>query len=350
MRMTKLIAALSLWMFACLAPCRAQDPDDEHQQAPDFSLSQPFLQFLQENGIQPVLRIKMEHRTNTVHPLKSDCEMHIAGMPENIGAAELGDPSAIVVEPPNMCKIPPVGFTKKVSEKKLREEVWPNTMDEVVIGQTCEVRGFPRIFTEHASGGEDTGGPNPNHVLEVHPAISIKCGARELNFTKALSFIPGMRAIKPASARSCIEQRQLWVRFNSDDNTYEFRESGGQCGNFAIVEVGKLNRKFVQKVKGGHSAIARVSADGLSRSSLKIYTLEGTGEDGWLAKVRESGTGNQRKLIHGMLTYDYFALVRILRNRETGEWQKPAKWTPVLFPLALVIFGEADQAPWSDET
>jgi hypothetical protein len=65
--------------------------------------------------------------------------------------------------------------------------------------------------------------------------------------------------------------------------------------------------------QGGHSAIARVSLDGGSRT--KIYTISGTDADKWLAKVKQSGQGNERVYLHGMLTYDYFAFVRTMRSK-----------------------------------
>jgi hypothetical protein len=40
--------------------------------------------------------------------------------------------------------------------------------------------------------------------------------------------------------------------------------------------------------QGGHSAIARVSLDGGSRT--KIYTISGTDADKWLAKVKLENT------------------------------------------------------------
>src|SRR5215467_6166498 len=77
-------------------------------------------------------------------------------------------------------------------------------------------------------------------------------------------------------------RRALSVRFK--DGQYEFLQHAGTgCGNFAIVEVGALNPAWIRATTGGHSAIARVSADGTTRVSLKIYTLAGTAIDTWLA-------------------------------------------------------------------
>jgi len=306
----------------------------------DFKISKSFLTRLADEGIQPVVSLSLDHRTKKVHVLSADCEIHIASTPQGW---EPGDPDSVVVEPPNLCKFPPVDNKTKVSETALRESVWPKLLDARVMGKTCEVQGFPRVFTEHASGGEDPA--NPNHVFEIHPATSITCGGKKLNFTSFVTAIQGMRAIKPETAASCVENRKLEVRFAGGD--YELRESGGQCGNFAIVEIGYLNPAWIHQIKGGHSAIAKVSLDGASRATLKIYTLSGSKADAWLASVKQSGLGKRRRLMHGMFSYDYFEILRAVRKPD-GQWIDPADWTPVKFPLALVLFGETKTVPWKE--
>jgi hypothetical protein len=54
-------------------------------------------------------------------------------------------------------------------------------------------------------------------------------------------------------------REMMWVRHAADAKAYEFSEDGGQCGNFAILELASLPPEWIQTVKGGHSAIARVS-------------------------------------------------------------------------------------------
>ncbi len=70
----------------------------------DFAISPDFLVKL-ENGqtVQPTLTLQLgEH--SPVHPLDQDCELHVAGTPRNV---TLGEPNAVVVEPPNVCKNSP---------------------------------------------------------------------------------------------------------------------------------------------------------------------------------------------------------------------------------------------------
>jgi hypothetical protein len=216
--------------------------------------------------------------------------------------------------------------------------------DEFVMNRDCVVTGYPRIFTEHASGGDE--GANPNHVFEIHPATRIKCGDDVVAFESYLTYFPGMRAIKPSSANNCVRTRTVSLRHRQ--GRFEFSEDGGNnCGNFAIVEVGFVEPDWVQKIGGGHSAVARVSLDGSSRTTLKIYTIAGSKADDWLASVKASGQGDDRVYLHGMISYDYFAFVRTARTRE-GEWINPTEWTRVNFPLVLVVFGMPEGAPWED--
>jgi hypothetical protein len=330
------ITYLSIVFLICVVPSFAQvDPFD-------FAMSEPFLKRLADGGtIQPIFHVHLDARTRSVHTLSDDCEIHVATTPQG---EELGSPPSVIVEPPNLCKFVPVGTTKKPSEKKLRDQAWPNLLDEKVMKKDCDVRGFPRIFTEHASGASDPA--NPNHVFEVHPALSITCGSDEVSFASFLTVFPGMRAIKPSTTDSCIKNRELKVRFR--DGQYEFREEGGRCGNFAIVEVGNVEPDWVREIGGGHSAIARVSPDGQSLTTLKIYTLSGSDADKWLADLRQGNQDFTRKFLHGMFTYDYFSIVKTVR-RTDGTWLKPDKWTKVEFPLAFVVFGESETAPWEEE-
>lgn len=140
-----------------------------------------------------------------------------------------------------------------------------------------------------------------------------------------------MRQIKPQTAAGCISDRHLEVRYSNEGN-YEFRETGGQCGNFAVVEVGSINRQWVRSINDGHSAIARVSADGSSSGTLKLYTLSPSASDKWLEKVASKGTGADRKFLHGLLTYDYFAIVKTVRTKDR-TWLTPKEWTTVPSPL-----------------
>jgi len=300
----------------------------------DFAISESYLHSLADkNSVVVSLPVRFTHRTNSVHSLSADCEMHLAGKPID---QTLGAPNSIVVEPPNLCKFH--------SDTGLS---WPEVFDSQVMHRDCVATGFPRIFTEHAKNAG--GGANPNHVFELHPATTIVCGDNTISFERYLTVFPHMRAIKPSSADDCVRTRSLSVRYNGDKERYEFIQDGGHhCGNFAVAEVGFVEPAWVHQINGGHTAIARVSLNGGSRTTLKIYTLEGSRADSWLAQVKDTGMGDQRTYLHGMLTYDYFSIVRTVRTKD-GTWLKPTNWTPVKFPLAFVVFGMPNEAPWGDD-
>jgi hypothetical protein len=324
------------WLgFVFLLLLLAVDPTASAQDTEnifDFWLAESFVHELAEkNTIIFRMTLSMDHRTSKVHTLKDDCEIHIAASSTRI----LAWPAAVVVEPPNLCKERASGMPKQSSERRLREVLWPEYLDRHVMDRKCDVFGFPRIFTEHAAGNEDPA--NPNHILEIHPALRITCGSFDLNIHSFLKIYPGMRKIQAQTAAKCVEGRQLRVR--KRQSRYEFRqEGGGSCGNFAVFQA-TINPDWVRKIRGGHSAIARVSPAGLGQYTLKIYTYEGTPEDNTLRHIRQGANPNRRLYFHGMFTYDYFSIVRTVRD-QNGTWLDVPTWTRVQFPMALVVFGE----------
>jgi len=309
----------------------------------DFAISKPFLEWMY-NGhtIQPIIKITLTHRTSKVHTLPKDCEIHIAGTPAD--GLVLGWPNDIVIEPPNMCKYPPPGKSFS-SETNLRNVVWPNYLDEKVMNKTCDVKGFLRIFTEHKGNSSDPA--NPSHVFEIHPVMSITTNGETLSFVNFLTAIKGMGHILPSTTYSCINNRKLYVRYNEDEEQYEFNESGGRCGNFAIVEVASVRSDWIRSHDGGHSAIARISPDGESRTTLKLYTLAGSGSDSWLQGIEDGNESSERKFLHELFTYDYFSIIKAVRT-EQGDWCNDSNWKQVKFPLAFVVFGETDVVPWEE--
>lgn len=303
--------------------------------AQTFTMNESFLQEMLDRGtIQPVFRVRMTAR-GPLHTLANDCEMHIAG---RVLDASLGNPSAIVVEFPSWCKFEPNGQLSGQSFSAL-SSMWGNLADTRLVNKTCDVKGFLRIFCEHCTGG-GSGGSNPNHAYEFHPAMSMTCGSENFSFGNMLRAFPGLRHISPSTAANCINGRELRVRFRN--NRYEFQESGGgSCGNFAIVELRSINLEWSFEVDGGHYAFAEVTANGTSFGGLGIYTLSGTEADAWLAQtIQQGGMGNSRKVFHGVFTYDWEAIFDTLRAAQ-GNLRKPSQFERIDFPLALIVYGEA---------
>jgi hypothetical protein len=83
--------------------------------------------------------------------------------------------------------------------------------------------------------------------------------------------------------------------------------------------------------------------------TLKIYTYEDTPEDQTVAAIGAGTEVSRRLYYHGLLTYDYFAIVRTLRAADHVTWLDPPDWRRVPFPLAFVTFGEAANIGESDD-
>jgi hypothetical protein len=325
---------------ALVAVPAAQD----HSAAFDFALKRSFLQDLREaHTILPKYEMDV-HARSRVKDVGQDCEAHLAA---SLTATGVVDPDAVVAEPPNLCAFAPDGTAAMTAATKT---AWQDLLDAQVVGRHCTVTGFPRLFTEHATGTEAES--NPNHVFEIHPALSIDCGTgAPLQFTPFMSAPEGLRHIKATSAESCLATRTLAVRFK--DGAYQFQQHGGVgCGNFAILEINHVHPEWTRSTGGGHSGIARVTADGTARHTLKIYTLEGTAPDSWLATMQASGTADpQQRLMHGVFTFDYFAMIKAITTSD-GSFLPTSQlktWKDIPFPLAFIIYGETQTVPWEEQ-
>lgn len=300
-------------------------------QTVSFTMNAGFLRTMaQGDTIQPTFRVRINAH-GPLHSLETDCEMHNAGTPLNVS---LGTPSAIVVEPPNWCKFSPDGQLGQ--DFNALRTVWANLSDTSIVNRNCDVKGFLRIFTEHATGGG--GASNPDHAYEFHPALSMRCGSQTFDFNNMMGAFPGLRHISPLTASNCITGRRLSVRFHQ--NRYEFSEAGGgTCGNFAIVRIEELNIDWSFALGGGHYAFADVTADGNAIGGLGIYTFSGTDMDTLLAQAIQQGGLSSPKVVHGVFTYDWQSIFDTLVDAQ-GNLRKPTQWQRIDFPLALIIYGE----------
>ncbi len=53
----------------------------------------------------------------------------------------------------------------------------------------------------------------------------------------------------------------------------------------------------------------------------------------------------KRVLIHALLTYEYFAMIKELHDQGATTWTHPATWTDVPFPLALIALRRDADGP-----
>jgi hypothetical protein len=283
-----------------------------------------------------------------VHPAGSDCELHVAAkLPGN---RTVGTPSGLVIEPPNVCKlrVPQLAPGGQLGAR------WTGYFDDHVTGESCEVTGFPRIFSEHAAGGK-ANSSNPDHVVEIHPATSLSCNGETIDFLPLIKVVPGMKKITDNSTAACLEQRRLFVRLRggSAQPRYEFLEegakgSGGRCGNFVVVDA-HLNKDYIRTLSNGndHVALASVWVGESGPYPLKVYTYAGTPVDSAIATLManpDEGASLELSL-HGLLTYDYFTITQKLQEDKGGGvfgWREILRdFEEVSHPLALVVFGEA---------
>jgi hypothetical protein len=292
--------------------------------------------------------MRLGERSN-VHAIASDCELHVAAkMPNN---KLLASPAGIVVEPPNVCK----RRVPEINQGGAIAEAWRSYFDANVVNKTCTVTGFPRIFSEHAAaGGEDAPPSNPDHVIEIHPVTRMECNGSTIDYIPLVRIFPSMRKISDASARTCIEERRLFVRQrgSGDQIKYEFSEegakgSGGRCGNFVAVDA-HFDKEYLRELTNGgdHAALARVWVGEDGPFPLKIYTYSGTPVDARLKALFDNpdSTADLQLAVHGVLTYDYFTIAQHLQD-ENFQWLPAAQlrdFKEIRRPLALVVFGTAE--------
>lgn len=326
----------------------------------DFFITEDLLKDLatRRTILYPVT-VTPKHRKDSVNPLASDCELHIAVEP----STTLAWPAGMVIEPPMVCKeTKPLLKIGNGQPKTTTVSSWPDFLDKYVMGKSnCVATGFPRIFTEHSGGTESA--TNPNHIFELHPLLSITCDDATIEMTQFLKYYDGMRHIKDTSAASCLTGRELHVTYNGADKRYEFQESGGAgCGNFAILKL-DIYPDWVQEIHEhdtnghvvrtvGHSAIARGAAGDTPVGTVKVYSFAGTPEDDLLAQIKtmNPGTPFKRTYFLGLLTYDYFAIIKAVQGKDANGnyfWLQPNEVNDkkVEFPFAFVLFGEVANMP-----
>lgn len=314
--------------FVTLAPTWAVAQDANAM--PTYRLKAGYVKELaRQNSLRFALPVRLSHRTASVHPAASDCEMHLAGT----SGLKIGFPGKVIVEPPNLCAFDPpatVGAT------------WGAVFDEHVLGQACTAIGFPRLYAEHLENG--TSPANPPHMVEIHPVMDLTCGTTTLDFTNMLTIVDNMARIKDESASQCLAGYKLWVRRDAAKSEYQFlEERPGRCGNFAVVEA-LIDHRYVRSVSGGHSALAQVWAGEEGPYPLKLYSYAGRPEDDEIAAIGTAANEEPEQTIsyHGLLTVDYFSVLKTVRTAG-GTWRALSSWTSVPFPLALVVYGHAKQ-------
>jgi hypothetical protein len=291
-----------------------------------FELSEDFVRSWAAGPVRDV-RARIDC-AGPVHPPKNDCEIHI-------GAAfvdsSFTDFPNVVLEPPNLCKAP-----RKPTRAKLNE----------LSGEECTANGFLRAWPEHLDNG--SGCSNPDHVLEVHPMVTLTCPDASYDFIDKLHAEEDLGTKSPAIVNRMLDM-QFWVcRGCSADETmlafdYCFGDpcKAGHASNFARMEAEILRRTIRPEqgkdLDGVATVIARVRPDPDSprRRPVKLYAMKGTKfYDDLLAERGKSGEAATFDIL-GIFAMDPFSVLRTIED----EGFTGGDWTPVNHPVCLVVFG-----------
>lgn len=308
-----------------LAICLASPVAAVAQSDSTFVISRELLSRLLQ---APTLRLALSVDVDTVgpvHDVAHDCEAHVAG---RLSDDSLAAPHATVLEPPNLCDAPVPGG-------------WRARLQRGFGHRTCEAAGFPRVYMEHWHGS--LGATNPQHMLELHPLLSLECGDSAIDFRPFLRALPGMSQIKGENVADCLAN--IHLRARRVDAGYEFAQQGqtSRCGNFGVVSL-QIDSSTIEQLDGGHRVSAIARPCGFGPVQTHIFTFEGTPEDSVLTDIAAGTTPVRGFYLHTMLTYDFVSLLDAVRT-PGGNWRNNrVRWGDVETPVALVSFGEtADQ-------
>lgn len=269
-----------------------------------------------------------------VHPAAQDCELHIGAQ---LADPSIGDFQGVVLEPPSICADGGNKWRTKINEFK---------------GASCVGHGFLRAWPEHLTTG--SGCSNPNHILEVHPMLTLKCGnAEPLDFTGGLRVVAGLGYKDPAIVNKMLSL-QLWVCrtcVSSGEGlsplAFDFcfgknctRESASNFARFkARIIASTIRPESGNPSSGFVSAIARVQPvdqqgkpSGSRMVPLKLYALEGSAFSKALLEMRGATHAADLDLI-GLFTIDPFSVLKVIEHAAEEQWE------PVPYPVAFVVFG-----------
>jgi hypothetical protein len=128
--------------------------------------------------------------------------------------------------------------------------------------------------------------------------------------------------------------------------TSSFQERPATWPNFVIVEVSSLPQEWIQATGGGQTAIGCVTATGGTTLTLKLLRRRGTPTADWFARLKKGGEHlDDRRLVHGVLTYDFFSMIRA-RRRE-GRTRHAGGVDGGSFPAGAVVLGPTQVVSWA---
>ena len=320
-----------LVILAILIPVSISAQEHESQ----FEFTEAFLRDWAQHPVRDVA-VKLDC-AGPVHPAAQDCELHIGAQ---FADPSIGDFQGVVLEPPSVCAD---------GGAKVR-----STINEFH-NASCVGHGFLRAWPEHLTSG--SGCSNPNHILEVHPMLTLRCGTSSpLDFTTGLRVAQGLGYKGPSIVNKMLSLR-LWVcrtcaASGGDLAPLAFdycfgknctREQASNFARFRARVIASTIRPVAGKtLEGFATAIARVlpvdqqgKPSGGRMQLLKLYALEGSPFHTTLLGLRDTAHPADLDLI-GIFTIDPFSVLKVIEQPTEEDW------VAVPYPVALIVFGTTE--------
>jgi hypothetical protein len=271
-----------------------------------------------------------------VHPLDSDCEIHLGGHTP----AFQGVPDGLVLEPMNACVQP---FPDPKQKNKLQNNAdWVNFAEgltelSTTKGVTITATGVPRIWPEHLVGG---GPSNPDHAVELHPLIGVVSPDKvaptdQTDFNFAGNVFAGQYSggLKEPTALAILKNTSITVTKNGDLGDIAFK--GGTIGNFTLMTV-LIDRTSMQSDSDGSTRMnGAVVVQGNTRVPVRLVTVKGSPLNERITKI-SSNAGSELELEALVLFSLSPESVLAAADKSTGQAVKVDR------PIQLILYGTPD--------
>jgi hypothetical protein len=253
---------------------------------------------------------------SAVHPLKSDCEMHLGAHSSEFS----GDPDGLVLEPMNACILaPPDGFKS-----------WPAFGDDLV-DHTVKAFGVPRIWPEHLENAE--GASNPLHAAELHPLTSLIFNSRTFDFSANVFAGDYTGGLSKATALKIAQQLSVSVTRNANTADVSFSVGGTRIGNFTVLTLKIDGSSIADDGAGSLAANAEIVVDDSTSVPVHLVSPKGSKGSDELTKIK---SGKKASVTEDMLVLYSLSPQALLdaANKSSG-----GDAIDVDEPIQLIVYG-----------
>ena len=115
---------------------------------------------------------------------------------------------------------------------------------------------------------------NPDHVVEIHPAVSMTCGDQKLNFLTGIRALDAFRFASYGTVESCLNEYRLSARWSSERNEEEFLAQR-RCSNWARIHVYKIV-EVRENAIGHRLRVVAGAANGGQQRPHTLYSIKGS--------------------------------------------------------------------------